>query len=45
VELLIGDPSKAERALGWKRKVSYEGLCKMMADADIKRLQKDGVCV
>ena len=29
VELLIGDPSKAERVLGWKRKVSYEGLCKM----------------
>ena len=23
VELLIGDPSKAEKTLGWKRKVSY----------------------
>lgn len=37
VELLIGDPSKAEKTLGWKRKVSYEGLCKMMVEADIAR--------
>lgn len=37
VELLIGDPSKAEKVLGWKRKVSYEGLCKMMVEADVER--------
>ena len=37
VELLIGDPAKAEKVLGWKRKVSYEGLCKMMVQADIER--------
>ena len=40
VELLIGDPSKAEKVLGWKRKVSYESLCKMMVEADIARYQK-----
>ena len=39
VELLIGDPAKAEKVLGWKRKVSYEGLCKMMVEADIERYQ------
>lgn len=45
VELLIGDPSKAEEKLGWKRKVSYEGLCKMMIEADIVRYQKEAVCL
>ena len=40
VELLIGDPSKAEKVLGWKRKVSYEGLCKMMVEADVERYKK-----
>jgi GDPmannose 4,6-dehydratase len=39
VELLIGNPAKAENVLGWKRKVSYEGLCKMMVEADLKRNQ------
>lgn len=39
VEILIGDPSKAEKALGWKRKVSYKELCKMMVEADIKRYE------
>ncbi|MCX8128925.1 MAG: GDP-mannose 4,6-dehydratase [Clostridia bacterium] len=34
VELLLGDPSKAERDLGWKRKVDFEGLVRMMVQAD-----------
>lgn len=37
VELLVGDPSKAEKVLGWKRKVSYQGLCRMMINADLER--------
>lgn len=37
VELLIGDPSKAEKILGWKRKITYKDLCKMMVEADLKR--------
>lgn len=41
VELLIGDPSKAEKVLGWKRKVSYKGLCKMMMEKDIERLNNN----
>ena len=40
VELLIGDPSKAQKVLGWKRKVSYEELCKMMVEKDIERYKK-----
>ena len=37
VELLIGDPSKAEKQLGWERKTDYKGLCRMMMEADIAR--------
>lgn len=37
VELLIGDPGKAERVLGWKPKTTLEELCKLMYDADLAR--------
>lgn len=36
VDLLLGDPSKAERVLGWRRKVSFRELVKIMVQADIK---------
>ncbi len=36
VELLWGDPSRAEKELGWKRKTSFEELVHMMVDADMK---------
>jgi GDPmannose 4,6-dehydratase len=39
VELLIGDPSKAEKQLGWERRTDYKGLCRMMMEADIARLK------
>ena len=35
VDLLIGDPSKAKKVLGWKPKVNFEGLVKMMVDSDM----------
>ena len=38
VDLLIGDPAKAEKALGWKRKTSFQDLVTMMVDADIELL-------
>jgi GDPmannose 4,6-dehydratase len=38
VDLLIGDPSKAKTALGWTPTVDFEGLVRMMVDADIQRL-------
>jgi len=38
VHELKGDASKAKKILGWKPKVNFEGLVKMMVDEDIKRL-------
>ncbi|TWI66065.1 GDPmannose 4,6-dehydratase [Desulfobotulus alkaliphilus] len=37
VDLLIGDPSKAERDLGWKPRTTLEELCRMMVEADLER--------
>ncbi|XNS85172.1 GDP-mannose 4,6-dehydratase [Vibrio cyclitrophicus] len=37
VELLIGDPEKAEKELGWVPKTTLEELCKMMVAADLQR--------
>jgi GDPmannose 4,6-dehydratase len=37
VDLLWGDPSKAERVLGWKRKVDFKGLVRMMVRADMEK--------
>ena len=39
VHELKGDSSKAKKILGWKPKVSFEELVKMMVDADLKRLK------
>ncbi|MEK7626356.1 MAG: GDP-mannose 4,6-dehydratase [Patescibacteria group bacterium] len=36
VDLLLGDPSKAEKVLGWKRKVDFPGLVKLMVAHDLK---------
>jgi len=38
VELLLADPTKARRELGWQPKVSFEQLVTMMVDADLARL-------
>jgi GDPmannose 4,6-dehydratase len=35
VDLLLADPGKAKRALGWEPTVSFEGLVKMMVDSDL----------
>ncbi|RZT08357.1 GDPmannose 4,6-dehydratase [Duganella sp. CF402] len=37
VELLIGDPAKATRELGWKPSTTLEQLCQMMVEADLRR--------
>ena len=37
VDLLIGNPEKAKRDLGWEPKTSLEELCQMMVEADIRR--------
>ncbi len=38
VELLLSDPSKAKKELGWIPKTSFQQLVKMMVDHDIKLL-------
>lgn len=40
VDLLVGDPSKAERVLGWHRDVDFPTLIESMVLADLKILQK-----
>lgn len=35
VDILLGNPDKAERVLGWKRQVDFSGLVKMMVEHDI----------
>ncbi len=35
VDLLLGDSSKAKKVLGWKPKVGFKQLVKMMVDADM----------
>ena len=35
VDLLVGDPSRAEQVLGWRRKVDFEGLVAMMVESDL----------
>lgn len=37
VELLLGDPSKARRELGWEPKVAFRELVEMMVDGDLAR--------
>lgn len=37
VEVLIGDASKAKEELGWKPKVKFKQLVRMMVDADLEK--------
>jgi len=39
VDLLIGDPSKAKRLLGWLPEVTFEALVEQMVAADLARLR------
>jgi GDPmannose 4,6-dehydratase len=41
VELLIGNPAKAERELGWKHKYDLDALVKDMVQSDLKLFQRD----
>jgi len=43
VDLLIGDPGKARRELGWEPSTTLEQLCQMMVEADIRR-NEAGTC-
>lgn len=41
VDLLLGDPSKAERELGWKREFDLHDLVNDMMQSDLKLMHKD----
>jgi GDPmannose 4,6-dehydratase len=38
VDLLLGDPSKARKELGWQPKVSFRELVYLMVDADLRAI-------
>ncbi len=40
VDLLVGDPAKAKRVLGWEPKTSFEELIRRMVDSDLELLSR-----
>jgi GDPmannose 4,6-dehydratase len=42
VDLLVGDPSKAQRELGWEPHVTFRELVQIMVDADLEQLRQMG---
>ena len=40
VKTLLGDPSKAEKVLGWKPQVSAQEMCAEMIASDLELAQK-----
>ena len=42
VEQLLGDATKAKKGLGWKPKISFEELVKIMVKADWEKVKKRG---
>jgi GDPmannose 4,6-dehydratase len=36
VDALIGDPSKAEKALSWRAQTHWQDLAKLMVESDLK---------
>jgi len=41
VDLLIGDPTKAKRKLGWEGKTKFKDLVRLMVDADLETAKKE----
>lgn len=41
VDLLIGDPGKAKRKLGWQPEVTFKELVRIMVDADMEQVKKE----
>ncbi len=42
VDLLIGNPEKARKLLGWQHKTSFHELVKLMVQADYEKVRKRG---
>ncbi len=43
VDLLVGDPAKAEATLGWHRDVGFPQLVQMMVEADLALVKSQQV--
>src|SRR5690348_5607114 len=43
VDLLLGDPTKAKKTLGWKPRVNFKQLAKMMTEADLELAEQEKV--
>jgi GDPmannose 4,6-dehydratase len=41
VEILLGDPAKAETKLGWKREIPFDELVRRMAENDLKLVKTE----
>jgi len=41
VDLLLGDPAKAKRMLGWQPTVGFDALVEMMTDADLAEAERE----
>jgi len=45
VDHLIGDYSKAKRVLGWEPRTSFDELIRLMVDADLELLRRNGAAL
>jgi GDPmannose 4,6-dehydratase len=45
VDLLLGDPAKAKQKLGWQPRVDFDGLVRMMVDADVESARRERTLV
>ncbi len=43
VDILLGDPGKAKKELGWQPKVTFKELAQMMTDADMKLAEEEKI--
>ncbi|MFO5901886.1 GDP-mannose 4,6-dehydratase [Pseudomonas aeruginosa] len=41
VDVLLGNPAKAQRVLGWKPRTSLDELIRMMVEADLRRVSRE----
>ncbi|MDR2598677.1 MAG: GDP-mannose 4,6-dehydratase [Oscillospiraceae bacterium] len=41
VDILLGNPKKAEEKLGWKREISFDDLVRCMVENDLKLIEKE----
>ena len=41
VDVLLGDPGKTNKVLGWKPEVDFHGLVKMMVEHDLELARRE----